>query len=145
MKAPPVRDRSAGALAPAAEARRFLHYVAVGLLATAVHYGLLIAAVEGAGWPAWAGSGLGAVVGGQVAYAGNRWFTFAHHGGLARSWLRFQLTALAGAAFGMAVVALGVHWRLHYLLAQVLATGATALLTYAINRRWAFATRPDRA
>jgi putative flippase GtrA len=94
--------------------------------------------VEAFGWPAWLGSGLGAVVGAQVAYAGNRRWTFAHRGRVAASWPRFQATALLGALAGMAIVAAGVRLGLHYLLAQVVATGASLLLTFAVNRRWTF-------
>ncbi|TXC66730.1 hypothetical protein FSC37_15720 [Piscinibacter aquaticus] len=74
-------------------------------------------------WPCWSSAGAGppgkpralaAMVGAQVAYAGNRAFTFAHRGAVLRSWPRFQLTALAGAAFGMVLVAasqvLGAHY-----------------------------------
>jgi putative flippase GtrA len=127
------------------DGRGLLRYAAVGALATAVHYALLVLAVEALHWPAWLASGGGAVVGAQVAYAGNRWFTFAHRGAVAASWLRFQLTALAGAALGMLIVAGAVRWRLHYLLGQVLATGTAMLLTYAINRHWTFAATRSRA
>ncbi len=119
-------------------------YAAVGAVATAVHYGLLALLVERAGWPAWQAAGLGAVVGAQVVYAGNRIFTFAHRGAIGRSWPRFQLTALAGAAFGMALVAAGQALGWHYFAGQVLATALSMLLTYAINRQWTFPPRPDR-
>jgi putative flippase GtrA len=118
--------------------RRFIRYGAIGALATATHYLVLVLCVEGGGWPAWLASGLGAAIGAQVAYFGNRRFTFAHHGALADSWLKFQGTALLGAVLGMAVVAAGVGLGLHYLLAQVLATGTTLVLTFAINRAWSF-------
>ena len=118
--------------------RHFFRYTAVGALATAVHYLVLIAWVEGLNGPAYIGSGIGAVVGAQVAYAGNRWFTFAHRGAITASWPRFQLTALLGALLGMGVVALGVRLGVHYLLAQVVATGLSLLLTFAINRAWTF-------
>ncbi len=117
---------------------RFFRYAAVGAVATAVHYLLLVLCVEGGGWPAFLASGFGAVVGAQVAYVGNRWFTFAHRGDVAASWWRFQGTALIGALFGMAVVALAVRAGWHYVLAQMLATGLALLLTYFINRRWTF-------
>ncbi|HSN32540.1 MAG TPA: GtrA family protein [Ideonella sp.] len=118
--------------------RRFLRYGTVGALATATHYALLVFAVEVAGLPAWLGSGLGAVAGAQVAYAGNRHWTFAHRGRIATSWLRFQGTAALGALVGMAIVGAGVRLGLHYLLAQVVATGAAMLLTYLVNRHWTF-------
>jgi len=118
--------------------QRFLRYTAVGAFATLVHYALLVFAVERLGWPAPWGSGFGAVVGAQIAYAGNRRLTFAHDGPVAASWWRFQLTALAGAGVGMAIVAAAVALGWHYLVGQVLATGTSLLLTFAINRFWTF-------
>lgn len=117
---------------------RLLRYALIGALATAVHYLLLVVCVEAGGWPAWLASGAGAVVGAQVAYLGNRRYTFAYRGRIARSWLRFQLTAIAGALQGMLVVAIAVGIGLHYLAAQVLATLTGLLATFAINRRWTF-------
>ncbi len=95
-------------------------------------------AVEALGWAAWVGSGAGAAVGAQVAYFGNRHYTFDHGGSLAASWLKFQLTAIGGAVQGMAIVALGVHRGWHYLAAQVAATLAGLVVTYAVNRWWTF-------
>lgn len=117
---------------------RLLRYTLVGAIATAVHYVLLVLCVEFAHWPAWLASGAGAVVGAQVAYLGNRRFTFAYRGAVGTSWIRFQLTALAGALQGMLVVAAGVALGTHYLVAQVAATLSSLLLTFAINRGWTF-------
>ncbi len=117
---------------------QFLRYTAIGAIATAVHYLVLVLCVEYGGWPAWWGSGLGAAVGAQLAYFGNRRFTFAHRGAVRASWPRFQATALVGLLLGMAVVGLGVRLGLHYLAAQVLATGLSLVLTFCINRWWSF-------
>jgi putative flippase GtrA len=117
---------------------RLLRYSLVGAVATAVHYALLALCVEVGAWPAWLGSGLGAVVGAQVAYAGNRWFTFGYRGAVGASWLKFQSTALLGALLGMAIVGAIVAQGWHYLVAQVLATLASLSLTFAINRGWTF-------
>lgn len=114
-------------------------YAVVGAAATAVHYGVLIGLVEVARWPAWLGSGLGAVVGAQVAYVGNRWYTFVHGGTVTRSWPRFQATAVLGALVSMGLVALAVRFGWHYLLGQLVATIAAMSVTYAVNRRWTFA------
>ncbi len=119
--------------------RHFIRYTTVGAIATALHYLLLIACVEWGRWPAFIASGFGAVVGAQVAYAGNRWFTFAHTGAVRASWPRFQAAALIGALLGMAVVALGVRFSVHYVLAQIAATLLSLVLTFAINRVWTFA------
>jgi putative flippase GtrA len=116
-----------------------LRYAAIGVLATATHYMLLAAAVELAGWRPALAAGVGAAIGAQVAYVGNRWFTFAHRGPWWPSWWRFQGTALIGVVGSSALVALGGVIGVHYLVAQFVATLLAMLLTFAINRRWAFA------
>lgn len=118
---------------------RLVRYAAVGIAATAVHYALLVATVE-AGWlrPPVAAA-FGAVVGAQVAFVGNAWFTFRGTALTLGAWWRFQLTALIGAALSYAIVAAGERIGLHYLAAQVVATLAAMLATYEINRRWSFA------
>jgi len=118
--------------------RQLLRYAGVGAAATLVHYLLLIACVELAHWKAWTASGYGAAMGAQVAYLGNRWFTFAHRGSLSTSWLRFQILALTGAVLGMGIVALAVHLHLYYLLAQMLATVLVMGFTFTLNRWWTF-------
>lgn len=117
---------------------RLLRYTLVGAVATAVHYALLAWCVEAGGWPAWLASGFGAVVGAQIAYCGNRRYTFAFRGGVGASWLKFQLTAGIGALLGMLIVGGGVRLGWHYFAAQMAATLASLLLTFAINRAWAF-------
>lgn len=117
---------------------RFARYAGVGVAATAAHYLTLMASVELGHWPAPIGSGAGAVVGAQVAYFGNRAFTFAHRGAIRESWPRFQLTALLAGGLGMAIVALGVAAGLHYLVAQVVATAVGLVATFAVNRAWTF-------
>lgn len=118
--------------------QRFIRYAMVGAIATGVHYTLLAIVVEWANWPAWIGSGLGAVVGAQVAFFGNRVFTFGHGGHVLPAWLRFQGTAVAGALLGMLIVGAAVRLGTHYLAGQVIATLASLVLTFAINRAWTF-------
>lgn len=115
-----------------------LRYTLVGAIGTAVHYALLAWCVEAGGWPAWLASGFGAVVGAQVAYVGNRRFTFAFGGEVGASWLKFQLTAGLGALQGMLIVGGGVSLGWHYFAAQAVATLASLLLTFTINRTWTF-------
>jgi len=115
-------------------------YAAVGAVATAAHFALLALLVEAGACPAWLASGLGAVLGAQVAFFGNRRLTFAHAGPLARAWRRFMGTAALGAAAGMVIVATLTAAGVHYLLAQAAATLLAMLLTFAINRAWTFGT-----
>src|SRR5947209_12220543 len=118
---------------------RFLQYAAVGAVATAAHYAILVGLVE-AGWLApQRAAALGAWVGAQVAFAGNAAFTFRGAPVTLASWLRFQVTALVGAALSFALVAAGTRLGIHYLLAQIVATLITLVVTFEINRRWSFA------
>jgi putative flippase GtrA len=119
----------------------FLRYAGVGAGATLAHWALLAVWVECLHGPAWIGSGLGATLGAQLAFFGNRAWTFEHREALAPAWWRFMGTAAVGAAFGMAAVAAAVALGAHYLLAQALATGLGLVLTFAINRRWTFRRR----
>ena len=118
--------------------RSFLRYALVGGVATASHWALLALLVEAHWAPAWLGSGAGAVLGAQVAFIGNRHYTFGHAGPAWPAWWRFMGTAAVGAAAGMAIVAAGVAMGAHYLLAQAVATGAVMALTFAVNRWWTF-------
>ena len=55
----------------------FVRYTLIGGIATAVHYAVLVALVEGFGFSPSPSAMFGATCGALVAYAGNRAFTFA--------------------------------------------------------------------
>jgi putative flippase GtrA len=119
--------------------RMGLRYLVVGGVATVVHWALMAWLVERLAVPAWWASGAGAVLGAQVAFVANRRFTFDHAGPVWPAWWRFMGTAALGGAMGMVIVAAGVAWGWHYLLAQALATLLVVVLTFVINRVWTFA------
>ena len=116
----------------------WLRYAAVGAVATSAHYLVLAGLVELGHWPAPLAAGAGAALGAQVGFVGNRVFTFGHAGPWLPAWWRFQATAVLGGLVSIAVVAAGTRAGLHYLLAQAAATLLALVLTYLINRRWAF-------
>jgi len=117
----------------------FTRYLLVGALATLGHWLLMAVLVEGVGMAAWLASGCGAVFGAQLAFFGNRRFTFNHAAAAGPAWWRFMGTAALGAVLGMAVVAAGVALGAHYLLAQAVATGLVVVLGFLVNRHWTFA------
>lgn len=122
---------------------RLTLYAAVGLVATACHYAMLIALVEFTGLHPGPASSIGAVVGALAAYWGNHRLTFGkaqtpHR----RSFPRFMVTAALGALINGFIVGLGFAWGAPYMAVQVLATAAVMGLTYEINRRWTFASAP---
>lgn len=126
-------------------ARPLALYAAAGAVATAAHYALLVALVEGAVLAPAAAAVAGAALGAAVAYVLNRRLAFAGttapH---AQALPRFVLTAALGAACSGACVWAGTTLAgVHYLVAQAVATVLAMLLTYGVNRRWSFgAARP---
>jgi putative flippase GtrA len=118
----------------------FTRYTLAGGVATAVHYAVLIALVQGLRMDAAPAAALGALAGAVVAYAANRRFTFTHsRAGHRRALPRFLLVAAATMGLSASVVRLATAaWGLHYLLAQALATGIGLALGYGLNRHWTF-------
>jgi putative flippase GtrA len=118
----------------------FGRYLLVGLLATTVHYALLVTLVEVAGVAAAPSAAFGAACGALAAYVGNRRFTFT--GGVAHSQAlpRFLAVAALGAATNGAIVWTGTEvLGMHYLAAQVVATSIVVWSGFVLNRRWSFA------
>ena len=118
----------------------FLRFVVVGVIATSVHYLVLIAAVERAGWSAVWGSGLGFGTGAVVNYLLNRRFTFRSEVPHVTAVSRFVV--VMGGALALNQLLMHVLTQvagLPYLLAQVLTTGVTLFWNFAGNALWSFA------
>ena len=118
-------------------ARQLLTYAGVGAIGTGVHFGILIAAVQGASQPPLVGSALGFLAGAVTNYLLNHHVTFkSHNHYLSTSW-KFFLIAGLGLLVNTLVMAAATAW-LHYLLSQAVATAAVLLLTFFLNRCWTF-------
>lgn len=114
-------------------------YVVVGAVATAVHYAVLVALVDGLAVPPAAASFTGACAGAVVAFVGQRAFTFFDRARTFASVPRFMSVAIFGALINGSLVWAGTALGLHYLLAQVAATALVVVLSYHLNNRWTFA------
>ena len=122
-----------------AEMSRFGRYTAVGFVATAAHYAVLIALVELARVPAAIAATVGAIVGALVSYACNRAFTFPDDAARRLSFIRFCVVAAIGVALTAAIVYTGVDvLGFGYLVSQVVATGVVLVTGFALNRWWSF-------
>ena len=114
-------------------------YVAVGAIATASHYLVLVALVEGLAINASAASFIGACAGAAVAFSGQRSFTFADRPRTTLALPRFLAVAGRGALLNSVIVWTASATGLHYLMAQAIATVIIVCLTYHLNDRWSFA------
>jgi putative flippase GtrA len=120
----------------------FLRYVAAGGFGTALHYLTLIVFVELFAMRAAIATTLGAIVGAVTNYFLNYHFTFASRLRHTYTLPRFLLVAAMSAgisAGGMWVATELAH--VHYLLAQVLCTGAVLVFGYVVNKLWTFGAR----
>ena len=118
--------------------RALARYACVGAAATALHYAVLVALVNWTATPPPAAAATGAVLGAQLAYLGNRAFTFTDRRPWWASWWRFQATAVLGAVLSASLVALGTRIGVHYLAAQACATLLAMGVTFLVNRRHTF-------
>jgi putative flippase GtrA len=117
----------------------FGRYLLIGLLATAIHYAVLLGLVEVAHAAAAPSAAFGAACGALAAYAGNRRFTFATQASHRQALPRFLTVAVLAAAANGTVVWAGTELlRMHYLGAQAFATLGVVWGGFTLNRRWSF-------
>ena len=120
---------------------QFKAFFIVGILAAAVHYGLLIALVEAAGWPPVAATLAGYVGGGALSYGLNRRHTFGSDRPHAEAGWRFAL--VAGIGFGLTWITMHMlvdRSGVPYLAAQIGTTALVMVWSFAANKFWTFAT-----
>lgn len=120
-------------------ANQFGAFFGVGLVAALVHYGLLVALVEGGGVDPVAATLAGYVAGGLASYALNRRLTYASERPHREAGWRFALVALVGFGLTWAVMGLLVR-RLGapYLPAQFATTGIVLFWSFVAHKLWTF-------
>jgi putative flippase GtrA len=122
---------------------RMTGYVASGFAEVACHYAVMVALVHWAGWWEVAASSAGFLAGAAVKYPLNYWVVFrsrAPHGG---ALVRFAIGIAIGFVLNAAILAiLLATLDVHYLVSQVLTTGAVTLINYLLARNWIFRAGP---
>ena len=118
----------------------FFRYSFTGAIATACHYLVLLCLVELLHIKPWVATGLGALCGAVVAYIGNRNFTFLSNTPNHKALPRFLMIAALGAALNSLQVWVLTHYfDIYYFAAQLIATIIVLIVTYHLNKQWAFA------
>lgn len=119
--------------------RQFSSFAGVGLIATGVHYALLIGLVEFAHISPPLATLAGSISGAIVSYALNRQHTFRSALPHKQSGGRFALVALSAAALAYSLMGLFVSRGVPYLPAQIVITAIVMLWTFTAHRVWTFA------
>ena len=126
-----------------APAREVAAFVAVGLLAAIVHYGLLLSLVEGYRLDPVRAALAGYVAGGLVSYLLNRRHTYRSERPHRQAAWRFATVAAVG--FGLTGCAMALLVRIlgtPYLPAQVATTGIVLVWSYLAHKIWTFRSDP---
>lgn len=118
--------------------RDFLRFAAVGAVATAVHYAVLIAMTELGGASPVLATICGFFVGALVSYTLNRRYTFATKPDFGKGLLKFLLVIAIGAVINAGIVAAFVNAGVHYMIGQVIATGLVLIWNFAASRFFVF-------
>lgn len=120
--------------------QQFLRFVVVGVIATAIHYSVLITCVELLHWDAVPASGLGFALSAGVNYVLNRRFTFQSKASHGLAVVRFAIVVLAGLGWTLLLMYLLTdRFGVPYLLAQVCTTGIVLIWNFCGNAFWSFA------
>ena len=119
--------------------RQFVSFAGVGVVATTMHYAILIALVQLCGVNPTLASGIGAVAGACVGYLLNYYYTFRSSNSHVASMAKFFAVAGVGLVLNSLCMLLCTEvLGLHYILSQMMATGMILLWTFFANRAWTF-------
>jgi putative flippase GtrA len=118
--------------------REFARFTAVGAVATATHYTLMIALKELGHVNVVVATICGYALGAVVSYTLNRRFTFSTRPAYGRGLAKFLAVTCVGAVLNAAIVALLTNQGLYYMLAQVIATGLVLIWNFTGARLLVF-------
>ena len=120
---------------------QFSRFLVIGGLATAIQYGVLIALVQLLDFDPVIASATGFVISALANYALNRRYTFRSSQGHQTAAPRFAIVATSGLLLNTLLMwVIGTMLKQHYLLAQILATGAVLAWNFWLHRHWTFST-----
>lgn len=109
------------------------------MIATATQYVLLIVLTETGLMAAVPASNTGFAFSALINYWLNYHYTFSSTVNHRVALLKFTITALVGLSINFGLMSLLVtQFSFHYLLSQVMATGAVLVWNFLVNRAWTF-------
>jgi putative flippase GtrA len=118
---------------------QLFRFLAVGLLATASHFIVVIALVERWSLDVVSANALAWTVALCVSYKGHHRWTFPGESAHANLFPRYTAVSLTGLALNLATVWLfHHHLSAHYLVATTFGVALSVLVTFMLSRFWVF-------
>jgi len=118
--------------------KRLLRFGLTGGLATAVHLGVALALVSGAGWALWPANVIAYLSALLVSYFGHALWVFGQRP-LAGNFMRYLLVNSVSLLIISALSWLAEHFSLDHRLAVVLIATSVPLSSYVLHSRYTFA------
>ncbi len=119
--------------------RQFGAFFGVGLAAAVIHYGCLVALVEGGGSGPVPATLAGYVAGGMLSYTLNRRVTYESRRPHTEAGWRFAVVAGVGFLLTGAFMHAFTGWlSMPYLLAQLVTTGIVLFWSFLAHKLWTF-------
>ena len=118
---------------------KLFRYVVVGVIGTAIHFGILIALVELLGVEPVTASTIGFIVTLVVSYVLNHRWTFQTDRGHLSAMPRYILVSISGLLLNSGIMFVTVHiLGLWYVLGQSLVVVVVPLTNFLFNYHWSF-------
>lgn len=115
-----------------------LRFLAVGGASTALHYAVLIVAVEGFDGSPVLATAAGFLAGAGLNYLLNRRLSFSSRRGHREALPRFIAMVVVGTLLNSLLLQAALLANVHYLAGQVLATLLVMIYNYLVLRYWVF-------
>lgn len=118
---------------------QFLKFGVVGVIATVIDFGIMIALTEWASWDPVLSAGVSFVVSLIFNYVASMRFVFTHRDDLSRSreLLIFVILSVVGLAINEVLMWIGVNaLALNYVLVKIGATCVVMIWNFASRKRW---------
>lgn len=120
--------------------QRFLSFASIGVVATCIHYLILVVGVQLIRLDPVLASTVGFVTAALVNYLLNRRYTFRSRKSHVEAITKFFSVALVGLMLNGTLLAAGTELlRLNYLLSQMIASVLVLIWNYSANATWTFA------
>jgi len=121
--------------------RQFSGYLINGCIATAVHYSLLITLVEGFACNPLVASTVGFIFGAITGFSLNRKIVFVNLSNPLVKFLQYLLLTLISGTMNVLLMKALIGLAIHYIIAQIVATGSVVVFNFAICKLWIFRER----